>query len=277
MRINKLKILICLIFITSLVHSQNIFTALQLNENKDYKTGRPKKIVENNIFYSSSGKQVEKDVKTFDKAGMLLMEERFDEEGSQNARLIYTNDTSKKIVVTRSFERWTQQGYSKEIALYFYDNNNHLTGITEKDSKGNIIMQTNLVLNERGDPVELSLFDGKGNLIGKENAHYINEKNKVVTSVIANNGKIVSIDTSNIRMSQAPMFANTNETYNLNGDPTRWIRHNRNGTETIYEAEYLYDKLGNCLENKIYKIITKENGKQKRELERVYKKQYTYW
>jgi hypothetical protein len=135
---NKLTVLFYFTFFSAIASSQNIYSALQLNENRDYKTARPKKIVETNTFYNSSGKQVDKNVKTFDEAGMLLTEERFDESGNLKAKLTYTNDTANKLKLTRTFERWTQFGYSKETAFYTYDSNYNLTGITDKDASGNI-------------------------------------------------------------------------------------------------------------------------------------------
>lgn len=272
----RLIILFCLTFLSGVGSSQNIYSALQLNENKDYKTARPKKIVEMNTFYNSSGKQADKNVKTFDEVGMLLTEERFDENGNLEAKLTYTNDTANRLKLTRIFERWTKLGYSKETAFYTYDSNHNLTGLTDKDPNGNIILQTNLVINEKGHPIELALFDGNGNSFGKENASYLYDKNRAITSVIANDGSVLSTDTIKISVLKASTFPSDGETYNLNGDLTKWKRKNLNGTVTEFEEEYSYDSFGNCTENRIYKVVTKGNGKRKRELDRVFKKQYTY-
>lgn len=272
----RLIILFCLTFLSGVGRSQNIYSALQLNENKDYKTARPKKIVETNTFYNSSGKQADKNVKTFDEVGMLLTEERFDENGNLEAKLTYTNDTANRLKLTRIFERWTKLGYSKETAFYTYDSNHNLTGLTDKDPNGNIIRQTNLVINEKGHPIELALFDGNGNSFGKENASYLYDKNRAITSVIANDGRVLSTDTIKISFLKTSTFPSDGETYNSNGDLTNWTRKNLNGTVTEFEEEYSYDSFGNCTENRIYKVITKGNGKRKRELDRVFKKQYTY-
>jgi hypothetical protein len=273
---HRLIILFCFSFLSSLAESQNIYSALQLNENKEYKTSKPKKIVETNTFYNSSGKQVDKNVKKFDGAGMLLTEERFDESGELKAKLTYTNDTVNKLTLTRTFERWTKFGYSKETTFYTYDSNKYLIGATDKDANGNIIQQTNLTVNEKGHPIELVLLDGNGNSFGRETASYLYDKNKVVTSVVANDGRNLSSDTINISFVTAHILPGDNETYNLNGDLTRWTRRNMNGTETMFEEEYQYDRFGNCTENRIYKVTVKENGKQKREIDRVFKKQYSY-
>lgn len=244
----KITIVFLLTLLSGLVQSQNIYSALQLNAEQEYKTKRPKKIIETNTFFNSSGKQVDKNIKTFDEAGMLLTEERYDDNGTLKARLTYTNDTVHRIKLTRVFERWTQFGYSKETAFYSYDTNFILTGTTDKDANGNVIRQTNLISNEKGHPIELSLFDGNGNSFGKETATYLYDKNKVVTSVVSNEGRILSSDTVKISFTEASKFAGDNEVYNVSGDLTNWTRRNLNGTETIFEEKCTYDSFGNCTE-----------------------------
>lgn len=272
----KLIILFLLTLISGLVQSQNIYSALQLNAEREYKTKRPKKIIETNTFFNSSGKQIDKNIKTFDEVGMLLTEVRYDDNGTLKARLTYTNDTVHRIKLTRVFERWTQFGYSKETAFYSYDTNFILTGTTDKDANGNVIRQTNLVSNEKGHPIELSLFDGNGNSFGKETATYLYDKNKVVTSVISNDGRVLSSDTVKISFTEASKFPGENEVYNVSGDLTNWTRRNINGTETIFEEEYTYDSFGNCTENKIFKVTVKGNGKRKRDNDRIFRKEYSY-
>lgn len=262
--------------ISRIANSQNIYTALQLNQDREYKTKKPKKIVETNIFYNTSGKQVDKNVKTFDEAGMLLMEERYDEIGALKARLTCTNDTINRLKLTRIFERWNQFGFSKETAFYNYDTNHFLISTTDKDANGNTLRQSDLVCNDKGHPIQLTLFDGNGNSFGKEIATYLYDINKVVTSVVSNNGETLSTDTIKISFTTASLFPDKRETYNANGDLVNWTSKNFKGTETIYEEEYTYDNFGNCTEERIYKVTVKGNGKRKREKDRVFKKGYTY-
>jgi hypothetical protein len=272
----KLTILFLVVLVNDVVNSQNIFSALQLNQEREYKTVRPKKIVEINTFFNSSSTQIDKNIKIFDGAGMLITEERFNESGSLTARLIYTNDTINRLILTRTFERWTTIGYLKETAYFSYDSNKFLVGTTDKDASGNIMRQTNFVCNDKGHPVELSLFDGKGNSYGREIATYLYDKNKVVTSVISNDGRLLTTDTIKISFKEASLFPDSNEVYNSAGDLISGVRKNLDGTGTIYEQEYIYDKFGNCTENKIYKVTVKGNGKRKREKDRIFRKEYTY-
>jgi len=270
----KLIFLFLLILLSGqVVRSQNIYSALHLNEEREYKSRKPKKIVETNIFFLSSGKKINKNIKIFDDAGMLVTEERYENNGSLNAKLSYTNDTINRINLSRAIERWTRSGYSKNTAFYHYDENFFLTSITDKNANGDVTSQTNLICNDKGHPIELSLYDGVGNSFGKETAVYLYDKNKVVTSVISNDGRVLSCDTIKISFVEASKFPNDNEVYNANGDLTNRIR-NSDGSET--EQEYTYDNFGNCTEHKIFKVTIKKNGKRKRENDRIFKKEYFY-
>lgn len=268
--------ILLLTLISRFANSQNIYSALHLNQDREYKTKKPKKVIETNTFYNTSGKQVDKNVKTFDDAGMLLVEEHYDDNGTLKVRLTYTNDSINRLKLTRAFERWNQFGFSKETAFYNYDSKHFLISTTDKDANGNILRQSDLICNDKGHPIQLSLFDGNGNSFGKEIATYLYDINKVVTSVVSNDGKTLSSDTIKISFKNASLFPNDRETYNANGDLVNWTSKNFKGAETIYEEEYAYDNFGNCTEERIYKVTVKGNGKRKRELDRVFKKQYTY-
>jgi hypothetical protein len=176
------KTIIALILMPHLLKSQNIYSALHLNEQREYKASKPKRIIETNTFYSSNGKKTGKNVKAFDSSGMLWVEERLDENGKLTSKLTYMNDTLLKLKLSRTFERWNQFGYSKETAFYRYDSTNFLVEITDKQPNGSIIRITNIVNNDKGHPVELSVLSGDGSSFGKEIGKYLYDKNKVVSS-----------------------------------------------------------------------------------------------
>jgi len=274
----KLTIFLLLTFISSYAISQSLYPLIHLNQEREYKTKKPKKIVETNIFYNSNGIQTDKNIKTFDESGMLLTEERYNESGELTARLIYTNDTINKLKLSRSFESWNTFGYSKETEYYGYDKNHFLESITNKNANEQITFLSKVLCNTKGDPIELLLFDGNGNPYGKEIATYYYDKNLVTTSVISNVGKTLSNSTRKINYEKAYLFPNNSEVYNDKGDLiiVRGIDSNGNATEKISEEEYVYDNYGNCTENKIYKVTVKKNGKEIRKIDRIFKKQYTY-
>lgn len=272
----KLISLLSLTLIAADAHSQNIYSALRLNEQREYKTSKPIKIIETNIFYTSTGKEVHKNIKTFDGAGMILTETRFDEEGSLTARLSYTNDTTNKITLTRVFERWNRFGSSRETAFYEYDSNHFLTRITDKNAMGNVLRRSEIVNNEKGDPTALTLFDGNGNSFGTETALYFYERNKVLTTAHSGDGTPLSSDTITISFKNASLFPGPTDSFNEKGDRVSWLSKNLDGKETLFEEEYVYDKFGNCTENRIFKVTVKANGKHKREIDRIFKKEYFY-
>jgi hypothetical protein len=258
------------------VWSQNIFSSLWLNDREEYKSRRPKRIVETNTFYIESGKRVDKNVKEFDAAGMVQTEERFNDEGKLTARLTYTNDTVRRIKLTRIFERWNQFGYSKETATYEYDAKYNLIGTTDTDGNGNVIQRTVQVCNEKGHPSELSVFNANGTLFGKEVASYLYDRNLVITSVVSSDGKTLSSDTTKISYSHASEFPSDYEVYNERGDLTKWRRLESSGSYTYFEEEYEYDSYGNSTENKIFKVTVKRSGSRQRKIDRIFRKEYYY-
>lgn len=274
----KLIIAILLILISDLVVAQNIFSALHMNEERDYKTKRPKKIVETSTYYHSNGKEIVKNVKEFDAAGMLLKEERFNEGGSLTVRLTYSNDTVNRLTLTRMFERWNQFGNTKETAYYIYDSNKFLIRITDINANDKVIRRSEIRCNEKGDPIELRLFDPNGKPFGMETASYLYDKNKTVTTVISNEGSILSTDTIKISFREAYLYPSGVERYNLNGDLIIWTSQNFSKTETtLFESEYSYDNFGNCTQEITYKVKVKANGKRKREISKDLKKEYVYF
>lgn len=256
--------------------SQNIYSALHLNGEREYKTKRPKIIVQTNIFYNEEDKQTLKEVHSFDVSGMLINEERFDEDGSLNVRLVFSNDTVNRTVLSSTFERWTKFGYTKELTSYEYDSAKFLIRIVTKNEKDKILTSAEIINNEKGHPIEMVIFDESGSSFGKEIANYFYEKNEYVASVLTNDDKVLSSDTNKISYKNAYKFQNQKDKFNEHGDEVKWASKNFNGTETNFEEEYTYDEFGNCTENKIFKVRYKTNGKSKREIDRIFKKKYTY-
>jgi hypothetical protein len=252
----------------------DIYTALHLNDHREFKYGKPLQIIETNTFYNPSGKQIDKNIKTFDNNGLLVSEERYDKEGKLKARITYRNDTVRRLKLERMFERWSSLGYSKETAIYSYDERGFLTRTTDVDANGNAFQVSDLVNNEKGHPTELRLYDGKGNIYGKETAEYHYNKNFAVTSVLPNHGRILSTDTLQIGFLSDVNGATDN--YNEHGDVLSYTSKNLNGTETLFEMSYEYDSKGNCIDEKIYKVSVKSNGKKKRKLDRHFQKKIIY-
>jgi hypothetical protein len=268
--------LLLLVFTASAAQGQNIYSALQLNEEKEYKTKKPKMIVETNAFYGSGAQRTEKCVKVFDGAGMLVTEERFDESGNRTARFTHKNDTVNLLCMSTVFERWDGTAYSKETTVYSYDASHFLVGVTDQDANGRTMRVSKIVNNEKGDPVSLSLSDGQGGSFGTELGTYFYDLNKVVTTVFDSEGKQLSIDTSRISHKDVKLHPEEGYVYNEHGDAVKWTSKRSDGTADVYEAEYLYDEFGNCIDEAIFKTEPGPAGKQKKKKDRKFKRQYTY-
>lgn len=273
----RLTTIIALLLLSAAANAQNIYSALHFKDDSDYKTTIPKKIEATNIFYNHGGKDTKKEILTFDATGMPLTEERYDKDGVLNTRFIYTNDTTRKLCVSDRVERWhPTAGHQVEYRYYTYDDANALTEIVEKSAAGIVTGRTKISRNEKGFPAELTTYSGNGQPYGTETAQYFYDQNKVVTAVLSKDGTPLSTDTMKISFVNAHLFPEADEAYNPQGDLLRYTSKKMNGSVDYYECEYEYDTHGNCTEKKIY-LITKRNGKSdKRKMDRVFKKEYTY-
>ncbi|MCB0843707.1 MAG: hypothetical protein KDD63_00680 [Bacteroidetes bacterium] len=241
------------------IFSQNIYSALHHNREEDFGETFPREVIEKNTFYNPSGIEINKNKKKLNDQKKLLIEERFNEEGKLEARLIFTYDSTGRHSLNRKFERWTSFGYVSETAFYEYDQNGFLTKVTDKADNGNIIQQTVLINNEKGNPVRLELYDGIGNLLGVETATYNYETNQAYTAVLNQDGGILSQDTMTISFA---IKESSEDTYNEKGDLIKSKRY-------IYE--YKYDDFGNWIVMKIY-----ENVDDKKIRDRVFKRKLRY-
>lgn len=271
---NKTIPLFLLVCTAGAAHGQNIYSALQLNEETAYKAKRPAKIVETKTFYDLAGQRTEKCIKVFE-AGMLLTEERFDENGTRTARLTHKNDTVNRRCLERTFERWGKTGNGKETTIYSYDASHFLIGVTDQDANGAIMLISKITNDEKGHPVALSISDGHGNAIGKETSAYLYDRNSVVTTVFDNDDNRISTDTMKISFKDARLHPEEGSAYNEQGDAVKWTGKQLNGAKDLYEAEYVYDPSGNCIDEVIYKVEVK-GGKPKKKREKRFERQYTY-
>ena len=207
---------------------------------------------------------------------MLILEECFDEKGKLKEKLTFDNDTISRHVLAREFERWSPRGYTKETAFYTYDKDGFLIGVQDKGQDGSLLYQTDIIPNENGHPVQLTIMDGYGNRFGKETAIYLYDRNLAVISVISNAGEQLTSDTIKISFVKAHEFAGEGNTYNEHGDLTRSIAKALNGSVRHYEYENTYDALGNLTEQKIYIIEITKKGKRRRTIDRIFRKEYIY-
>lgn len=269
--------LFLLALMTGAVQGQNISSALHLNEEREYKTKRPKQIVDTKTSYGSDGSGTVKRVTVFDNAGMVLTEEYFDENGTRTARQTNKNDTVNRRCLESKFERWGKTGYGEEITVYNYDANHFLVRITDQDGKGSVSRVSKIVNNDKGHPVELTLYDQAG-LYGKETATYFYDRNTVVTAVLGNDDNLIASDTAKISFRDAYLHPKEGEVYNEHGDVTRWSDKQFDGETALFEEEYIYDAFGNCIDAVIYKVeaTRSANAKPKKRKYGRLERQYTY-
>lgn len=140
-----------------------------------------------------------------------------------------------------------------------------LRSIKMTDDAGNVSMLTSVICNESGHPIVLTVQDNNGNFFGKETAAYHYDKNIFITTVYDVDDKRLSTDTSFIDPEK-----------NHKGNSRRYESKNINGKVKVYEQDFKYDAFGNCIENRIFEIVTNSNGKEKKIKNRIFRNQYFY-
>lgn len=267
--------LFLLALMTGAAQGQNISSALHLNEEREYKTKRPKQMVETKTSYGSDGPMTAKSVTVFDNAGMILTEEYFDENGTRTARLTRKNDTVNRRCLESKFERWGKTGYGEEITVYNYDASHFLIRITDQDGHGSVSRVSKIVNDDKGHPVEATLYDAVGQY-GKETATYFYDRNTVVTAALDNDGNVIATDTASISFRDAHLYPKEGYLYNEHGDATKWVSRQFDGEMAVFEAEYIYDASGNCIDVVTYKMEPMRGGKPRKRKYGRLERQYTY-
>jgi hypothetical protein len=276
----KSHLIIILFLLTGHLKAQNlsIIDALHLNEELDYKARKPVRVIEKNISFNINDKEtLDKIIKTFDKAGMLLTFEFYDGKDSLFARATYLNDTIHRIKLSRILEVRDKNVPSKETSIYTYDNNYFLKEVTDFDDNGIIIRKRSIFCNDKGHPVELLLFDSKGNFIAKERATYFYKTNKVIRTLETQDGQIINDeDSSKISLKNESSYQYHDEKYNSCGDRIRWKGKGFFDKDLIYEREYIYDNFGNWKESKVFLLTIQKDGQQYKKIKSIINREFTY-
>lgn len=276
----KLIYFIILILASGQVQAQklSIIDALHLNEELEYKTRKPLKIIQKTTSFNlNDRKSSDKIIKTFDESGLLKILEFYGDNDSLFGRVTYVNDTVNRIKLSMTMDLWSRNGVNRETSIYTYNKNNFLEGTTDIDDNGKIIRKTKITCNEKGHPTELRLFDSKGKLYSTEKATYFYKKNKVLRTVQTSDGLVLNEDdSSKISLRNENQFPGVNEVCNNNGDLIRWKGKNFVDKDWIYERVYNYDEFGNWIESKIFQITTGSDGNPIRKVKQIVLKEYFY-
>lgn len=257
--------------------AQNIYTVLHLNESMDYKSRRPRRIIERDkVFHSPDSPDFEKIVKTYDAAGMLTRVEYYNRSGDLTGRRRLGNDTTRRLILADTTERWTALGYQEETAAYAYDSAGYLTGISDKDGYDKIIDTYALINNDRGNPVSVTGYGPGGQVLGRQTGDYRYDANRVYVRVFSADGRLLSTDTLKISLRDASLHPAVGEQFNEQGDITHSISIRLDGAVDSFQEEYTYDPYGNCTLEKVYRVSQADDGRLRLRLEREFRRTYVY-
>lgn len=239
----KRLLLITLVLVNYNIYAQSIMTALNFGKKNDFHSDKlVTETTTKTTFYNLKNIEKKKDVTTYNYQNNLTVENRYDENDILKQRLTRIYDSTGVRSLARKLENWHPLlGHFFNIDYHFYDSNGILNTIIEKNKNGIIIRQTDIINNENGYPIELTVFVEK-QIQGKETAEYNYEKNEVTIHYFNKkseliNSETVKIDSANIQ---------SGDIVNKFGDVTKSAK---------YEMEIEYDKYGNWIRKK-YSTVT---------------------
>ncbi len=236
------KLILLLVFTYFNTYSQSILS--NLNSGKSNKFHSNKLVFEtvtNITFYSSNGIKKEKDITRFNNKNQVSVEFRYDDNDNLKQRLTWLYDNSETRCVSMTFENWHHLlGHTIETTLYEYDTNGFLIKIIAKHQSGIITRQTNLINNEKGDPVELIGYVNN-EIFGRETAEYNYEKNELNIKYFNQKDELINTQSTVIESSKVQPGDITNEYGDI-------IQSKK------YKEDIKYDKFGNWVKKSFFKI-----------------------
>lgn len=250
-------ILFLLIFVSLNTYSQSIMTALNFGKSNNFHSS---KLVSETttliIFYNSKNVEKRKYLTYFNSHNKVTLELRYDEKDSLMQRLTRMYDNTGIRSTGRKLENWSPTiGHTSEIALHEYDSNGFLIKVIDKDQNGVIIRQTDIINNEKGYPIELTVSVGN-EIQGKETAEYFYEKNEATIKFFNKKGELINTLTSKIEFAKAQ----PGDILNDYGDIIK---------TTTSETEFKYDKYGNWIKKLSFRVSGGELSKRSEEIRSI--------
>lgn len=248
-----MKQLIFIIAILSSInnYSQSTLTSLNFGKkNEFHSTKLVSQTTTNTTFYNSNNTiERTKEITSYNSKNNVISELRYDSDNNLKQRLTRIYDSTGTWCLARKFENWHRYlGHTIEIASYNYDSKNYLINITDKDQNGKIFRKTDIINNEKGNPIELTGYIGD-KIVGKEKNKYNYEANEIIIEYYNNNDELISSQITTIDSSKT----NSVDVINEYGDITKTAK---------YEMEIKYDKFGNWIKKKYSTIKNGQFVKQ---------------
>ena len=238
------KLILTIIILSSIaIYPQSTLSSLNFNKNKDFHSTKPVlETITNTTFYNSNNTiEHTKEITSYNIQNNAITELRYDSDNNLKQRLTRIYDSTKTLCIGSKFENWHRYlGHTIEIASYDFDSKGYLIKITNKDQNGNIFQTTDIVNNEKGDPIELVGYNKDG-ISGKEKSKYNYEKNEVIIEYYNSKDELISTQTTIVD----PFKISPENIVNEYGDIVR---------SPTYEMKIKYDKFGNWIKKKYSNI-----------------------
>lgn len=231
---------------------------LDFGKNPDFSSNKlvSEMIIYRTYYYSKKVEKV-KEIISYNFHNNLTIRNRYDDKNILQQRLSRVYDSTGTVNLFRKLETWHPIiGHFYDTYFYQYDSNGFLSGIVEKDENNNINRKTTIINNEKGHPIELSIYIGN-EMQGRETAEYDYEKNEVFIQYFNKQGAFFNSATSKIESS----ISEPTDVLNEYGDIIKSAK---------YEKTIKYDKFGNWIKE-VYSVLKSGKFVKSSETTRVIK------
>lgn len=252
---------------------QDILTYMYEIQDTRYKKRKPKKIGQEYTSYISGEREFSRISEEFDSSGMIVKREELNENGKIVSRAVFTNDTANRVRLTEVSERWGAAGFETRTKVYQYDSTFRINRVDVFEGNDKYIKQVIFVTNDKGHPVEASLYDKDGKLIGRQQARYDYDKNRLYFSEEPDT-KLPNIPRK-IDSNKPATIVDREEIFNSEGDRISTTYRDGNPGHAITEHRYTYDQFGNWTTHEMVQVDILPDGTTKRQVK--FSSKYRYW
>lgn len=237
--------------------------------------GNPKMMKKTESFYNKSREvKTSKELIEFDKFGLPKSRAKFNDDNTVSIITYYKYDSVKRVELERHIEDRNVKNRTSRVHFYSTYEHDYPVKYQQMNANNVIVSETLTKLNDQGLPIEATLFEPQGNLIGTEIATYYPDKSQVAITVMDSRGRSLNTDT----MYFSPKTTSENDSATvLLKEKSDAIKNAAAQTGKTYtEFDSIYDQEGNCTKKTRYDVNYKPNGKKKRVIRYVLENEIQY-
>lgn len=267
-----LKFILCFSFITlclNNLHAQPFIEIYLNSQIPESKGAAFSEIVETHEVYipQRSTPNTFYVTKTYNSHGKIIKEVKKNSMGGLNSEATWEYNPKGELLQTKSRTFINMTGWINSSTILSYnDTSGHLELISEYNNGPR--RHANVTCDEEGKPVELEIFNNRGEPIGVERLMTIVASNCIRVICFTSNEQFVSSHNYPINRNKPIPTSQIQRQYNEHGDVTIEMLNKKSRLNQGYFYEYEYDAYGNWVKRLTYQCdITSKNKPKNKKLE----------